>query len=103
MFANFDTHTLVTIQDLLIPVIKSFTGFDAGAFAAGKAEMFNLVADGFGDLSMLFTLIATALEDGRLTVEEINAIVTQAKTLPVAIDAIASALNGSAPVAGEVA
>lgn len=91
---NFDTQTLVTIQQLLIPVLKTFTGFDLAAFEAGNADVFILVADGFGSLSTLFTLIGTALQDGLLSVEEINAIVTQAKTLPLAIDAITSRLNG---------
>lgn len=96
---NFDTQTLVTIQQLLIPVLKTFTGFDLVAFEAGNADVFTIVGNGLGELSTLFMLVGAALKDGLLTVDEINGIVAQAKTLPLAIDAIMARLGAKTPTA----
>lgn len=86
----FETKTWEMIQDLVFPLLKTFTGFDAVEFAGEKSVLFTEVGEGLDELSKLFLLAGTALEDGKLTAEEIEAIVAQALTLPDALDAISS-------------
>lgn len=85
---KFDAATFAMIQDLVFPLVKTLTGFDPAEWAGEKSELFIKVGDGFADVSALFLLVGTALEDGKLSEEEITAIIADAKELPDAIDAI---------------
>ena len=76
------------IQGLAYPLISTLTGFDPAAFVGDQSELFIKVGDGFADVSALFLVIGTALEDGKLTADEINEIILKAKDLPAAIDDI---------------
>jgi len=91
---EFNTQTFEMIQNLAFPLIATLTGFDPAEWAGDKAELFLRVGDGFADVSKLFIVIGEALEDGRLTSEELEAIITQAKTLPDAIDNISGFFDG---------
>lgn len=92
---NFIPQTFETVQKLVFPLIRTFLDFDPAEWVGEKSELFIKVGDGLGDLSALFIMVGTALEDGLLTVEEIEAIITQAKTLPEAIDAITEFFDGA--------
>ncbi len=85
---KFDAATFEMIQNLAFPLIATLTGFDTAGFVGEKSELFIKVGDGFADLSALFVLVGTALEDGKLTAEEIEGIIVKAKDLPEAIDSI---------------
>ena len=91
---KFDAATFEMVQSLVFPLIKTLAGFDAEAWVGDKSVMFSEVGEGLMDLSILFTLVGTALKDGKLTAEEISAIITQAKELPLAIAEITAAING---------
>lgn len=84
----FDVKTFEMIQSLVFPLVKSLAGFDVEAFVGDKSELFIKVADGLADVSALFMVVGTALEDGKLSAEEIEAIIAEAKDLPEALDAI---------------
>lgn len=85
---KFDTSTFAMVQGLAFPLIATLTGFDPAEWVGDQSELFIRVGDGFADISALFIVIGTALEDGKLTAEEIEAIITTAQTLPDAIDNI---------------
>ena len=86
----FNEATLEMIQDLVYPLVLTFTGFDAAGYVGEKSDLFIHVGEGLSDLSGLFILVGTALEDGRLTYSEIEAIIAKANELPEALDAIMS-------------
>lgn len=88
MSFKFDSSTFETVQNLLYPVILSLTGFDTSAWVGEQSQLLVNVGDALGDLSALFVLAGTALEDGKITAAELDAIIAQAKTLPEAIDEI---------------
>jgi hypothetical protein len=90
---SFQLQTLETIQNLVFPLVKTFTNFDPQAFVGSQAELFTHVGDAFGDIAALFTVCGVALEDGILTSEELQEIVTKAKTIPDAIDEIVAHLE----------
>jgi len=85
---KFDAATLEMVQNLAFPLVATLTGFDPAEFVGEKSELFIKVGDGFADVSALFLVIGTALEDGKLSAEEINEIILKAKDLPGAIDDI---------------
>ena len=98
---KFDGATFEMIQNLVFPLVTTLTGFDPTVWVGEKSELFIKVGDGFADLSALFILVGTALEDGKLTAEEIEAIITDAKELPDAIDAIVAFFEDEEPVVEE--
>jgi tape measure domain-containing protein len=85
---KFDAATFEMVQTLASPLIATMTGFDPAKFVGEQSELFIKVGDGFADMSALFIVIGTALEDGKLSAEEINEIILKAKELPEAIDTI---------------
>ena len=85
---KFDAATFEMIQTLAFPLVATLTGFDPALFVGDKSELFIKVGDGFADLSALFMVVGSALEDGKLTAEEIEEIILLAKDLPTAIDNI---------------
>lgn len=85
---KFDAATFEMIQNLAFPLIETLTGFDPAEWTGDKAELFVRVGDGLGDLSALFLVVGSALEDGKLSADEINEIILKAVTLPEAIDNI---------------
>lgn len=85
---KFDAATFEMIQSLAFPLVKTLTGFDPEEFIGEQSELFVKVGDGFADVSALFLLVGSALEDGKLSAEELEAIIADAKELPEAIDAI---------------
>lgn len=87
---NFSTATFETVQNLVYPLLLTLFDIDVASVVADKAEIFNSVGDAFGDISTLFLTAGAALQDGRLTEEELNDIIAKAKTLPQAIDEILS-------------
>ena len=88
MAFEFSTATIETIQKMAYPLVLALTGFDATAWVGDKSELFNKIGEAFGDISTLFLVIGTALEDGILTSVEIEAIIAKAETLPAAIEEI---------------
>jgi hypothetical protein len=94
---TFSTQTIVTIEQLVFPLLKTLTGVDAQAFAGEQAEKFTVIGDSLADLAGLFSLAGSALADGLLTVEELDALVTKAKTLPEALDAIIALFHDETP------
>ena len=94
---KFTPATFVTVQNLVYPLIATFLDFNPAEWVGDQSELFIKVGDGLGDLSALFILIGTALEDGILTVEEIEAIIAKALTLPEAIDAISEFFEDDTP------
>lgn len=91
---KFDAATFEMVQSLVFPLVQTLVGFDAQGWVGDKSVMFTEVGEGLMDLSILFTLVGAALKDGKLTAEEISAIITQAATLPLAIEEITIAING---------
>ena len=87
---KFDAATFEMIQNLAFPLITTLTGFNPEEWAGEQSELFIKVGDGFADVSALFLLVGSALEDGRLTAVELEEIIAKAKTLPEAIDNIVS-------------
>lgn len=85
---EFSLQTMVTIQQLVYPLVKAFTGFDAQGFVGTQSELFTNVGNALEDMAGLFIVCGSALEDGLLTSEELEAIISKAKTLPEAIDEI---------------
>lgn len=85
---TFNAATFEMIQNLVFPLVKTLTGFDTETWAGEKSELFIKVGDAFADVSALFMVVGTALEDGRLSGAEIEEIIANAKELPEAIDAI---------------
>jgi hypothetical protein len=53
-----------------------------------KSELFIHIGDSFGELSELFLIAGSALEDGVLTSVELEAIIAKAKTIPEAVEEI---------------
>lgn len=88
MSLQFSTATLESLQTLLFPLVKMLTGFDTQEWTGDQSELFVKVGEAFGDVSQLFLVAGTALEDGFLSEEEIGSIVAKAKTLPEAIEEI---------------
>ena len=85
---KFDAATFEMIQGIAYPLIKTLTGFDPEAFVGEQSELFVQVGDGFADVSALFLLVGSALEDGKLSAVELEEIIAAAKDLPEAIDNI---------------
>lgn len=85
---KFNLATFEMIQDLAYPLVKTLTGFDPQEFVGEQSELFVKVGDGFADVSALFMLVGTALEDGKLSAEELEAIIEAADDIPTAIDNI---------------
>jgi hypothetical protein len=102
MFERFDAATFEMIQTLAYPLISTLTGFDPGEWVGEQSELFIKVGDGFADISALFIVIGTALEDGKLTAEELEAIISKAQTLPDAIDDIVGFFEDEDEVVPEV-
>ena len=88
MFEKFDAATFEMVQSLAFPLIATLTGFNPAEWVGDKSELFIQVGDAFADVSALFTVIGSALEDGKLTAVEIEAIIEKAQTLPDAIEEI---------------
>jgi len=88
MELKFSTATFEMIQGLLYPLMKTLVGFDAQEWVGEKSELFVAVGEAFGDVGTLFMLAGTAIEDGLLTEEELEAIIAKAATLPEAIEQI---------------
>ena len=91
---KFDAATFEMIQNLAFPLIASLTGFDAAAWAGEQSELFIKVGEGFTQVSELFITIGTALQDGKLTAEEIEGIIAEAKDIPAALDSITAFFGG---------
>lgn len=94
MDLKFDAATFEMIQALVFPLVQALSGFDAQGYVGEKSEIFMKVGEGLMDLSILFTLVGTALNDGKLSAVEIEEIIAKAKTLPLAITEITVAING---------
>ena len=73
---------------LAFPLISTLTGFDPAEWVGEQSELFIKVGDGFAEVGALFTVIGSALEDGKLTAAEIEEIIAKAGNLPDAIDTI---------------
>lgn len=82
---EFSTATFNMVQELVFPLLKGLIGFDAQAWVGEKSELFIHVGDSLGEISELFLIAGSALEDGVLTAEELDKIITQAGTVPDAI------------------
>ena len=85
---TFDAATFEMIQNLLFPLLKTLIGFDTEEWVGEQSELFIAVGEGFADVAQLFIVVGTALEDGKLSAEEIEDIITKAVALPDAIDEI---------------
>ena len=85
---KFDAATFEMIQGLVFPLLKTLIGFDTEEWVGEQSELFITVGEGFADVATLFTVVGTALEDGKLSAEEIEDIITKAGALPDAIDEI---------------
>lgn len=83
---KFDAATFEMVQNLVFPLVKSLAGFDVEAFVGDKSQMFKEASEALDEVSALFMLVGTALEDGRLSADEVEAIVLKAKTIPEAVD-----------------
>ena len=85
---KFDAATFEMLQNLSFPLIKALTGFDPEEWVGDKSELFITVGESFGEVSSLFLIAGAALEDGRLSADELNEIIAQAATLPDALENI---------------
>ncbi len=94
---KFDAATFVMVQNLVYPLVTALANFKPEEWVGEKSELFMSVGDALADISTLFTVAGSAIEDGRLTVEEIEEIITQAATIPVAIDKIVGFFEEDVP------
>jgi hypothetical protein len=85
---EFNAKTFEQIQQLVFPLIGTLFDFDPAGFVGDKSELFNKVGVAFDELAELFYTVGTALEDGYLKADEVEAIITQALDVPAAIKAI---------------
>jgi hypothetical protein len=93
---EFNAKTFEQIQQLVFPLVATLFEFDPAAFVGDKAELFNKVGATFDELAELFYTVGTALEDGYLKADEVEAIITQALDVPAAIKAIEAEFKGDA-------
>lgn len=88
---KFNAATFEQIQNLIYPLINALFDFNPAEEIGDKSKVFNDVGYAFEQISELFYVAGRSLEDGLLTVEEIEAIISEAIDIPNAIKTI---LNG---------
>lgn len=86
MALQFDAQTFEMIQGLVFPLVNTLFNFDPALWVGDKAVLFTAVGDGLDEVAELFHVVGAALQDGKLTAEEINTIITEAQDIPAALD-----------------
>lgn len=92
---KFDATTFEALQRLIFPLVEIFLDFDPANFVGEKSVLFSKTGDALSEASELFYVAASALEDGLLTAEEIEEIISKAISVGEAISKIAGYLDFS--------
>jgi hypothetical protein len=90
---KFDAETFETVQRLVYPLVASLFDFDPAEYVGEKSKLFYEVSEAFDSLSVLFYVAAQSLEDGILSEDELNDIITKAVSVGVAIEDIVKFFN----------
>lgn len=91
--AAFNAQTFETVQRLVYPLIATLFDFDPSGYVGDKSQLFTEIGEALDELSGLFFLAASALEDGILSEQEIAEIIAKAGSVMVAATEIGEAFG----------
>lgn len=89
----FEGLGLETVESVAFDLVKKLTGLDLDKEISSKKEALREASELTESVSVVLGLAYRALEDNRLSLDEIKAIVAAAKDLPAAAAELAEAFK----------